>query len=65
VLYVAIDDQNLEGEDRIIRILGTGHPFPDYGNCVFISTVAINPFVWHVFEKVEGLHQNETKRSNS
>ena len=54
ILYAAIDNQNPEGTDRIIRILGTDHPFPDYDNCVFISTVVIAPFVWHVFEKKEG-----------
>lgn len=32
-----------------VRIVGTGHPFPDYLTCQFLGTVQMGPLVWHVF----------------
>lgn len=39
---------------RMFEIAGTGKPFPpnDGAVRVFLGTVVMNPFVWHVFEKL-------------
>ena len=40
--------------ERMIEIAGTGNPYPpnDGAVRVFLGTVVMNPFVWHVFEKL-------------
>lgn len=52
-LWALVDDMN-DLEDRDIEILATGEPVP-YANTFreFIGTVVIDPFVWHVFERVK------------
>ncbi len=34
-----------------VRIVGTGHPFPDFNDCQYIGTAQDGQFVWHVFVK--------------
>jgi len=42
-----------EIEQRIIRIVGTGNPYPEGQNEMrFIDTIQSGPFVWHIFEKL-------------
>lgn len=36
-------------QTRRFRLVGTGHPLPDYG-LVHIGTCFHGPFVWHLFE---------------
>lgn len=50
----AMCDTKKPGEDRVIEIIGTGNPVHmDMGvERTFIGTVVMNPFVWHVFERV-------------
>ena len=50
-LWAECDPGNL-GLDRVIAIVGTGHPMPGMGRPVHIGTVLMPPFVWHVFEVV-------------
>ena len=35
---------------RIIRIVGTGHPMPDWPGAAYIGAVQVGDFVWHVFD---------------
>jgi hypothetical protein len=52
-MWAKVDaDQTIEA--RYIEIIGTGNPIPqDMGvDRRFIGTALINPFVWHVFERV-------------
>lgn len=40
---------------RRLRVVGTGHPFPDAEECRFVGTVKTRVgLVWHLFE-VEGV----------
>jgi len=50
----AIVDASKPRETRHIEIIGTGNPVPtDMGvDRKFIGTAVINPFVWHVFERL-------------
>lgn len=50
-LWVMVDPEKPH-EDRGIEIIGTGNTTPD-GRRNFIGTVVIEPFVWHVFERLE------------
>ena len=52
VLYAAVDDEH-EPHQRLIRIVGTGHPFPDIEQCVYLGTVSTHDghLIWHVFEE--------------
>jgi len=52
-MWVRVDADN-DRETRHIEIIGTGNPIPqDMGvDRRFIGTAVINPFVWHVFERV-------------
>jgi len=43
----AIVNPDLEEEERIFYVVGTGHPLP---HAKYIGTVLIDPFVWHIFE---------------
>jgi hypothetical protein len=43
-------DPKAEPEKRAFHVVGTGHTVPVDAN-VFIGTVIIDPFVWHVFEE--------------
>ena len=38
---------------RHIRIIGTGNPIEGSPNRVFLGTVVMDPFVWHVFEVIQ------------
>lgn len=38
-------------EIKTIVIIGTGNPFYSDPGDIFIGTVVIDPFVWHVFER--------------
>ena len=51
----AVVNSELTEKEITIRIVGTGHPFPDEGYCVFIDTVVVSygGFVWHIFEKLK------------
>jgi hypothetical protein len=44
-------DPNQPDESHLIRIIGTGNPFPAaaQSGMVFVGTVQDAPFVWHVF----------------
>ena len=46
----ALVDSEAKEEYREIAIFGTGHEIPEDLNLKFISTVANPPFVWHIFE---------------
>lgn len=50
----AIVDPSKERRRRYIEIIGTGNPMPtDMGvDRKFIGTAVVNPFVWHVFERL-------------
>lgn len=54
VLYALVDDEETAKriEERRIRIVGTGHPFPDYEECEYLGTVLQHggTLVWHIFE---------------
>lgn len=47
-------DASKQVETRFIEIIGTGNPIPqDMGvDRSFIGTVLMDPFVWHVFERL-------------
>lgn len=47
----AIVNPNLNDENYVIEIYGTGHPFPSIGMAKrkYISTVQLNGLVWHIF----------------
>lgn len=50
----AMVDADKPRDTRHIEIIGTGNPVPtDMGvDRKFIGTAVINPFVWHVFERL-------------
>ena len=47
-------DADKQFETRFVKIIGTGNPIPqDMGvDRRFIGTVLMDPFVWHVFERL-------------
>lgn len=47
----ALVDTEAEKESRTFYVRGTGHPVED--NLDFRATVAMPPFVWHLFEEIE------------
>lgn len=49
----AVVDTDLTPREVSIRIVGTGHPFPDSDTCIHINTVVMSygGLVWHVFEQ--------------
>lgn len=51
-LWAQIDPDNATIVERDIEIIGTGNPMP-VARRVFLGTVVIDPFVWHVFERLE------------
>jgi len=53
-LWVLVNENEPSMTQRHIEIIGTGNPIPqDMGiDRKFIDTVVINPFVWHVFERL-------------
>lgn len=55
-LWAVVDD-TLTERSISIRIVGTGHPFPDSNDCIHIETVVMpyGAFVWHIFEKFKEL----------
>ena len=50
VLYALVDDEK-ETRPNVIRIVGTGNPFMDYDECVYLGTVQQYGYVWHIFSK--------------
>ena len=48
-LWALIFDLSQPRVSRQIEIVGTGNPMSS-GRRVFIGTVIVEPFVWHVFE---------------
>ena len=50
-LWVILDDTKPSEHPVRIRIVGTGHPFPDYLKWAFVDTVQQDGFVWHVFRE--------------
>lgn len=48
-LWAEVDPDNYK-EDRVISIYGTGNPTSSYPG-IFIGSVVIDPFVWHVYEQ--------------
>lgn len=50
----AMVDPSKGSQPRYIEIFGTGNPIPtDMGvDRKFLGTAVVNPFVWHVFERV-------------
>lgn len=51
-LWALVEPDTNSNVNRIIEIFGTGHPVND-GRRVFIGTALIEPFVWHVFERLD------------
>jgi len=51
VVYALVDDAITETRDKVFRIVGTGHPFPDHEECTYLATVSTfgGSLVWHVF----------------
>lgn len=45
----AVVDPKVTFANVVVRIVGTGNPFPDANDCRFVGTVQQGPFVWHVF----------------
>lgn len=54
VLYALVDDDVQTMYGHTIRIVGTGHPFPDCREHYYLGTVSTHDesLVWHVFEHV-------------
>jgi hypothetical protein len=52
VLYALIDDEETVIHGHTIKIVGTGHPFPDCDAWDYLGTVQQygGVFVWHIFE---------------
>jgi hypothetical protein len=51
VLWAEVFPNN-PNESKVIRVVGTGNPFPDHLSYLHIGTVVMsNGFVWHVYEK--------------
>ncbi len=48
MLWVSVDPE-AEPEDYRVKIVGTGHPYPDAIDEHFVGTFQQTPFVWHVF----------------
>lgn len=48
----AIVNNAMENERRVFRVVGTGHPFPDYDpeRYVWLGTCMVGPMVFHIFE---------------
>lgn len=51
VLWVLVTEA-IENVPRIIEVCGTGRTIPESNKLNFIGTVIINPFVWHIFERI-------------
>jgi hypothetical protein len=47
-LWASVNPNMLE-ERRTFTVVGTGHKAPP--DSVYVGTVQIHPFVWHVFEE--------------
>lgn len=52
-LWVEVDETLPEDESRTFFIIGTGHVLLNKTNIVYIGTAMVDPFVWHVYERVE------------
>lgn len=48
----ALVDPDKPAQVREIEVIGTGHPMEAGVSRKFIGTVVIEPFVWHVFERL-------------
>ena len=61
----AIVDPSKEKEQRLLRIIGTGHTFTDEGLAYIASYQLGNgALVFHVFEKLQRAHDGDTKPSS-
>lgn len=49
-IWVLVDPSQPDGDRRIFKIFGTGHPIDDPENLKFIGTFQQHSFVWHLFE---------------
>lgn len=55
VVYALCDQDTIEYTFRTVRVYGTGHNIDDLaGNLVFIGTVKLDHFWFHVFEVLNG-----------
>lgn len=52
-LWAIVDELSEKKRKRIIRIVGTGHPFEDEHLCKYITTFQMEngKLIFHVFEK--------------
>lgn len=50
VLYALVDDEEKDIAEHEIRIVGTGHPFPDCHYFIGTVSTCAGSLVWHVFE---------------
>lgn len=44
-------DETRPTEERTIYVVGTGNPAKHVDTAIFIGTVQISSFVWHIFER--------------
>ena len=50
-MWVDVNKEYDSTDDLTIYLFGTGHPIPSYLKraMIFVGTVIIDPFVWHVY----------------
>lgn len=48
-LWALVDD-DVEDNERRLFIRGTGHPIDAAVNAVFVGTVIVGAYVWHIFD---------------
>jgi hypothetical protein len=48
----ALCDTSRPKEDRVFRVVGTGHDLPAGVALVYVGSTSSGPFVWHLFEEV-------------
>lgn len=55
-IWVELDTQE-PTEERFFQIIGTGHPLPELEGRIaeYVGTADQGPFVWHLYELVEGV----------
>ncbi len=52
VLWVLVDPDTDDWEKRAFVVLGTGGTGPE-GTDVYVGTVQLGDYVWHVFERIQ------------
>lgn len=55
-------DPSRELEKRTIITVGTGHDCPGADEVLFIDTVVVDPFVWHVFQLRQEFYEADNER---